>query len=354
MDTNFRVIEWHGDGVTLLDQRRLPIDETYQRFTGWDEVAVAITEMVVRGAPAIGITAAYGVVLGARQLANASSIPDQTNMANIFKGLAATRPTAVNLFWALDRMQRCLLRSSGSPSEIIAGLEAEAILIHNEDRQMCAAMGRHGAALLPDDARVLTHCNTGALATGGAGTALAVIRYAHQIGRLKHVLADETRPFLQGARLTAWELHRDGVPVSVITDNMAADFMRREAIDAVLVGTDRVTANGDVANKIGTYGLAVLCKAHDIPFYVVGPTSTIDLDTATGDEIEIERRPDREVTHVGVTQIVPSGVAVENPAFDVTPAALVSAIITEHGVVRAPYEDGLIRHVKMSRDVLSD
>ncbi len=348
METNFRVIEWRRYEVTLLDQRRLPVDEVYVRCGHWSAVASAITEMVVRGAPAIGITAAYGVVLGAREIAESGHALHQKAMTEIFDGLAATRPTAVNLFWALERMRGILSTTSGTAAQIVAALESEAVAIHCEDREMCAAMGAHGASLLPDGARVLTHCNTGALATGGDGTALAVIRHAFRAGRLDAVYADETRPFLQGSRLTAWELHRDDVPVRVITDNMAADFMRRGAIDAVLVGTDRITANGDVANKIGTYGLAVLCEAHNIPFYVVGPTSTIDLDTATGDEIEIERRPDREVTHVGATQIVPTGVSVENPAFDVTPARLVTAIVTEHGVVRSPYSEGLIQHVSMS------
>lgn len=331
----FATIDWRGDAVVLLDQRRLPVDETYLRCADWPAVAEAITAMVVRGAPAIGITAAYGVVLAAR----AATGPLPEALAPAFEGLAATRPTAVNLFWALDRMKRALARLGPDPrrDDALAALEAEAVAIHAEDRAMCAAMGEHGATLLPEGARVLTHCNTGALATGGDGTALAVIRRAWRDGRLSRVYADETRPFLQGSRLTAWELHRDGIPVRVITDNMAGWMMARGEVDAVIVGTDRVAANGDVANKIGTYALAVLCRAHDIPFYVAGPTSTLDAATATGDGIRIERRPDREVTHVGPTRLVPEGVAVENPAFDVTPARLVSAIITEHGVMRAPY-----------------
>ena len=348
MQTKFNVIEWSGDTVTLLDQRRLPVHEAYVPCSTWIEVADAIREMVVRGAPAIGITAAYGVVLGARSVAASGATPNYETLEPVFDGLATTRPTAVNLFWALDRMRRCLDEAAASGSAVAPALDAEARRIHQEDRQMCAAMGAHGAALLPESATVLTHCNTGALATGGDGTALAVIRHAHRSGQLNLVYADETRPFLQGSRLTAWELARDEIPVRVITDNMAADFMRRGSIDAVLVGTDRITANGDVANKIGTYGLAVLCRAHGIPFYVVGPTSTIDLETQTGDEIDIERRPDREVTHVGDTQIVPTGVPVENPAFDVTPAELVTAIITEHGVVRNPFTDGLSAHVSRS------
>ena len=281
MESTFRVIEWERTHVTLLDQRVLPVHEQYIRCSDWREVATAIKEMVVRGAPAIGITAAYGIVLGARQLASDGSLVSRQTLRPVFEGLGNTRPTAVNLFWALNRMTQCLDTFAGDPV-LLERLEAEAILIHDEDRRMCAAMGDHGAQLLPERARLLTHCNTGALATGGDGTALAVIRSAHRAGRLEHVYADETRPFLQGSRLTAWELHRDGVPLSVITDSMAADFMRRGAVDAVVVGTDRVAANGDVANKIGTYGLAVLCRAHGIPFYVVGPTSTIDLDTPDG------------------------------------------------------------------------
>lgn len=349
MATTFRVIEWEGTQVTLLDQRVLPVHEQYVPCTDWREVATAIKDMVVRGAPAIGITAAYGVVLGARHVAAEGSQVSVETLQSVFDGLGNTRPTAVNLFWALNRMMNCLNSFTGDP-EVIAHLENEARRIHDEDRQMCEAMGKHGAQLLPEGARLLTHCNTGALATGGDGTALAVIRSAHRSGRLEHVYADETRPFLQGSRLTAWELHRDGIPVSVITDNMAADFMRRGAVDAVVVGTDRVAANGDVANKIGTYGLSVLCRAHGIPFYVVGPTSTIDLATPDGASIAIEQRPDREVTHVGETQIVPHGVAVENPAFDVTPAEFVTAIITEHGVAEPPYELSLATHVQRSRE----
>ena len=305
--------------------------ETHLACTTWQEVGAAIRDMVVRGAPAIGITAAYGVVLAAQA---------GEKMDAVFEGLAATRPTAINLFWALDRM-RALVDAGAAPTR----LAHEASAIHAEDRAMCEAMGAHGAELLPADARVLTHCNAGALATGGHGTALGVIRSGHALGRVKLVLADETRPFLQGGRLTAWELAKDGVPVEVITDNMAGHFMQRGEIDAVIVGTDRIAANGDVANKIGTYALAVLCAAHDIPFYVAGPTSTVDLDTPTGAEIPIEQRPSAEVTHVGGRQLVPAGVPVRNPAFDVTPARLVTAIITEHGVLRPPYGPGLRAHV---------
>lgn len=326
----FHTIRWEGDAVVLIDQRALPADERYVRCATWPEVADAIRSMVVRGAPAIGITAAYGMVLAARAGAD---------LAEARAGLAATRPTAVNLFWALDRMYAC---AAGGAE----GLLDEAHTIAAEDLAMCEAMGAHGAALLPTGTRILTHCNTGALATGGHGTALGVIRTAWAEGRLDAVYADETRPFLQGSRLTAWELHRDAIPVKVIVEGMAAHFMARGEVSAVIVGTDRVAANGDVANKIGTYGLAVLCRHHDIPFYVAGPTSTVDLATATGADIPIEQRDPREVTHVGERQLVPDGVAVCNPAFDVTPADLVTAIITEAGVARAPYAQALRAHVE--------
>lgn len=336
----FRTIDWRGDALVLLDQRVLPVDETYLTCADWCAVADAIKQMVVRGAPAIGITAAYGVVLAAREAGDDAG-PEA--LAPAFEGLAATRPTAVNLFWALDRMKA---RAAGDRGPaLIAALEDEARRIHDEDRAMCRAMGDHGAALLPEGARVLTHCNTGALATGGDGTALAVVRSGWRQGKVQLVYADETRPFLQGSRLTAWELHRDAIPVRVITDNMAGHLMQLGRIDAVVVGTDRVAANGDVTNKIGTYTVAVLCHHHGIPFYVAGPTSTIDLATPTGGDVPIEQRPAREVTHVGDRRLVPEGVAVENPAFDVTPAALVTAIITERGVARAPYEQSLARHV---------
>lgn len=332
--TGFATIDWRGDVLILLDQRKLPVEETYLHCADWQTTAEAISDMVVRGAPAIGITAAYGVVLAAR----AADGPLEDALAPAFAGLAATRPTAVNLFWALDRMKARLAAVAGRPSaEARAALDAEARAIHAEDEAMCTAMGRHGAGLLPAGARVLTHCNTGALATGGAGTAAAVIRQAWRDGTLSRCYADETRPYLQGARLTAWELHRDGVPVTVITDNMAGWLMAEGGVDAVIVGFDRVAANGDGANKIGTYALAVLCEHHGIPFYFVGPTSSIDPASADGAAIRIERRPDREVTHVGPTRLVPEGVPVLNPAFDVTPAALIDAIVTERGVMRAPY-----------------
>ncbi len=345
----FNTIAWKHGQLVLLDQRALPDHETYVHCNTWSEVADAISNMVVRGAPAIGITAAYGVAMGVRDCSAGSDSPalNQEFMA-VFDGLAATRPTAVNLFWALERMKQCLF-DIGPHDVAWEALLDEARRIHSEDAEMCSAMGVHGAALLPDGARILTHCNTGALATGGDGTALAVIRAGWRAGKVKMVYADETRPFLQGSRLTAWELHRDGIPVRVITDNMAAHFMKCDRIDGVVVGTDRIAANGDIANKIGTYGLAVLCRAHGIPFWVVGPTSTIDLATFTGDEIEIELRNEREVTHVGDTRIVPRGVSVENPAFDITPAEFVTAIVTECGVIEAPFENSLHEHVQLAK-----
>ncbi|MCB9547286.1 MAG: S-methyl-5-thioribose-1-phosphate isomerase [Myxococcales bacterium] len=331
--SSFSPIAWDGDAITLIDQRRLPAEEVYFTCATWEDAALAIREMVVRGAPAIGITAAYGVVLAARA---------GVDLEAAIAGLAATRPTAVNLFWALDRMRAC--RAAGGD------LDAEARAIQAEDRAMCEAMGAHGAPLLPPGTRILTHCNAGALATGGHGTALGVIRTAHAQGRIAGVYADETRPYLQGARLTAWELQRDGVPVTVLPDVAAGHLMQQGRIDAVIVGTDRVAANGDVANKIGTYTVAVLAHAHGIPFYVAGPTSTIDLETPTGAGIPIEQRTPLEVTHVGDRRLVPVGVPVENPAFDVTPARLVTALITEHGVIRPPFAEGLAAHVAAADD----
>ncbi|MBU1899357.1 S-methyl-5-thioribose-1-phosphate isomerase [Myxococcota bacterium] len=332
---SFEAVKWASGEVILLDQRKLPTQEIYIRHATWQAVALGIKEMVVRGAPAIGVAAGYGIALAAAGLTR----PSLEGLRPAFEGLAATRPTAVNLFWALDRMKAKV--EGGADA---AALLAEAHAIKEEDLAMCRAMGEHGAGLLPEGARVLTHCNAGALATAGYGTALGVIRSAWASGRLREVYADETRPFLQGARLTAWELHKDQIPVRVITDNMAAHLMSRGEIDAVIVGTDRVAANGDVANKIGTYGLAILARYHQIPFYVVGPSSTLDAQTPSGREIPIEARPSREVTHVGETQIVPDGVGVLNPAFDVTPAALISAIITEKGIARAPYAESLKGH----------
>ena len=338
-------LEWTPEGVRLLDQTRLPLEETYVLATSYQNVADAITTMIVRGAPAIGVTAAMGVALGASQ----STAPDVETLKPEFNHicdvLAATRPTAVNLFWAIRRMSD---RFSGLTAQagitipaIRAALIEEARRMYDEDIAACRAMGDHGASLLPNTGGVLTHCNAGALATCGYGTALGVIRSAFEQGHQIHVYADETRPFLQGARLTAWELMHDGIPPTVICDNMAASLMLRGKINAVVVGADRIAANGDVANKIGTYGVAILAKEHGIPFYVAAPWSTIDLETATGADIPIEERPALEVTHHGGRQLTPNGVGIENPAFDVTPARYVTAIITERGVLRAPYLEAL-------------
>ncbi|HEX5234976.1 MAG TPA: S-methyl-5-thioribose-1-phosphate isomerase [Silvibacterium sp.] len=338
-------LEWTPDGVRFLDQKRLPLEETYVLAKSYQEVADVITTMVVRGAPAIGVAAAMGMALGAKKSPATDVAELSRDLERISETLAATRPTAVNLFWAITRMKERFealkSRPGASVDTIREGLIAEALRMYDEDIAACRAMGDFGAALMPEEGGVLTHCNAGALATCGYGTALGVIRSAFAEGRKLHVYADETRPFLQGARLTAWELMHDGIPTTVLCDNMAASRMRAGKIKAVVVGADRIAANGDVANKIGTYGVAVLAKEHGIPFYVAAPWSTIDLNTATGDAIPIEERAAMEVTHHGGKQLTPHGVGIENPAFDVTPAKYVTAIITERGVLRAPYEEAL-------------
>jgi len=338
-------LEWTEDGVRLLDQTRLPLEETYLLATSYQKVAEAITTMVVRGAPAIGVAAAMGVALGVRQSAAADLFALQADFDQICRVLAATRPTAVNLFWAISRMRELFSTLAARPEITLAAIRTalieEALRMYDEDIAACRAMGAHGAPLLPTTGGVLTHCNAGALATCGYGTALGVIRSAFEQGHQIQVYADETRPFLQGARLTAWELMHDGIPTTVICDNMAASLMGRGKIQAVIVGADRIAANGDVANKIGTYGVAILAREHSIPFFVAAPWSTIDLKTATGEDIPIEERPAVEVTHHAGKQLTPNGVGVENPAFDVTPARYVTAIITERGVLRAPYADSL-------------
>jgi methylthioribose-1-phosphate isomerase len=338
-------LEWTSEGVRFLDQTRLPLEETYVLATSYQEVANVITTMVVRGAPAIGVSAAMGVALGVNTSA-AANIEDLTrDVRQMCQVLAATRPTAVNLFWAISRMEALFDALKEKPgitlNEIRAAMVDEALKMYDEDIAACRAMGAHGASLLPASGGVLTHCNAGALATCGYGTALGVIRSAVEGGSQIQVFADETRPFLQGARLTAWELMHDGIPTTVLCDNMAASLMRRGKIHAVIVGADRIAANGDVANKIGTYGLAILAKEHGVPFFVAAPWSTIDLETATGDDIPIEERAAVEVTHHAGKQLTPHGVGVENPAFDVTPAKYVTAIITEKGVLRAPYSEAL-------------
>lgn len=338
-------LKWTDAGVDFLDQTRLPFEETYLLATSYQQVADVITTMVVRGAPAIGVSAAMGVALGVKQ-SQAKTVEALTpEFEEICRVLAATRPTAVNLFWAIERMRRLYRELAARPGATVGGIRealiAEAQKMYDEDIATCRAMGAHGAALLPKDGGVLTHCNAGALATCGYGTALGVIRAAVEQGAEIRVYADETRPFLQGARLTAWELLHDKIPTTVICDNMAASMMRRGKIHAVVVGADRIAANGDVANKIGTYGVAVLAKAHGIPFYVAAPWSTVDMETPTGEMIPIEERPAREVTHHGGKQLTPHDADIENPAFDVTPAEYVTAIITERGVLKAPYPEAL-------------
>jgi methylthioribose-1-phosphate isomerase len=344
-----RPVRRAGDAIEMLDQRDLPTRERWIEMDTVAEVADGIRHMVIRGAPAIGIAAAFGVVFGVRSLLEESEQRVSEELVHraereVFAPLADTRPTAVNLFWALDRMRERLaglVDDEVDADGVVEALFEEAEAIFESDRANNLEMARYGAALLPEGARVLTHCNTGGLATGGYGTALGVLRAAEAAGRLERVWIDETRPYLQGARLTAWECLTDEIPATLITDSMAAHFMQDGRVDAVIVGTDRVAANGDVANKIGTYGLAVLCRHHEIPFYVAAPLSTIDLEVASGAEIPIEQRAAREVTHVHDRPIAPEAIDVAHPAFDVTPAEYVSAIITERGVARAPYEVSL-------------
>ena len=337
-------LEWTSDGVRFIDQTKLPLEESYVLATSYEQVADVIVTMVVRGAPAIGVSAAMGVALGAKQTVAKTTEEFAPEFERICARLAGTRPTAVNLFWAIDRMKALFakLRGAGaSLAEVQEALKDEALAMYEQDIADCKAIGQHGAELMPEEGGVLTHCNAGALATCGYGTALGVIRGAVERGRQIHVYADETRPFLQGARLTAWELMEDGIPTTVICDNMSAALMRQGKIQAVVVGADRIAANGDAANKIGTYSVAILAKEHGIPFYVAAPWSTIDRATLTGDAIPIEERSAVEVTHHGGKQLTPHGVGICNPAFDVTPAKYITGIITERGVLRAPYEESL-------------
>jgi methylthioribose-1-phosphate isomerase len=337
-------LAWTPEGVRFIDQTKLPLEESYVVATTYEQVADVIVTMVVRGAPAIGVSAAYGIALGAMKSEAESAERFAPEFDRICARLAATRPTAVNLFWAIDRMKQlfaALRAADSSMPEVKEKILAEAHAMYAEDIAACKAMGAFGGALLPAEGGVLTHCNAGALATCGYGTALGVIRSAVEQGKSIHVFADETRPFLQGARLTAWELMADGIPTTVICDNMAASLMRAGRIQAVVVGADRIAANGDTANKIGTYNVAILAKEHCIPFYVAAPWSTIDLATPTGDQIPIEERPQVEVTHHGGKQLTPNGVGICNPAFDVTPAKYIAAIVTERGVLRAPYTESL-------------
>jgi methylthioribose-1-phosphate isomerase len=337
-----KTVEWTNQGVRFIDQRRLPTEEVYVVCRNYEEVAAAIRDMAVRGAPAIGVSAAMGVALGMQQSTATEMAGFSAHFDRVAKLIGETRPTAVNLFWGIRRMKAKVDSLAGhSLAEIKDALVAEAQLMLVEDIAANEAMGKHGAVLMPSSGGVLTHCNAGALATCGYGTALGVIRAAVSAGKQIHVFADETRPFLQGSRLTAWELMQDGIPTTVIADNMAGAMMRQGKVQAVIVGADRIAANGDVANKIGTYSVAVLAKEHGLPFYVAAPWSTVDLNTPDGDHIPIEQRSPREVTHHAGTQVAPTGVMVENPAFDVTPSKYIAAIITERGIAKAPFADSL-------------
>jgi methylthioribose-1-phosphate isomerase len=340
-----KTIEWTNEGVRMLDQRLLPAEEKYLMLRSYEEIADAIKKMVVRGAPAIGISAAMGLALGANQSVGTSVADLEYDFRFMCRVMEATRPTAVNLFWAVERMRGALAKAKTETSdveEIKKRLTREALAIFDEDIASNRALGKFGGELIADGATVLTHCNAGALATAGDyGTALGVVRGAIDAGKRVAVIADETRPCLQGSRLTAWELAKDNIPVTVITDNMAGHVMKQGKVDCVVVGADRIAANGDTANKIGTYMVAVLAKQHNIPFYVAAPISTVDLSTPTGDQIPIEQRNAREVTHIGDHQLAPEGVEVHNFAFDVTPNELIAAIITDRGVARPPYTESL-------------
>jgi methylthioribose-1-phosphate isomerase len=352
MDTTMRTVWWEPGTVCLIDQTKLPHTHAIVRCHTVEEVAAAIKGMIVRGAPAIGVAAAYGMALVAQHSAEEDPhrLLDTLRSAKVV--LDRARPTAVNLRWATDRMLHVAQQAGQEQAvpDVAERLLAEAHAIRDEDEAMCRAIGEHGARLLAQHARVLTHCNAGGLATAGYGTALAPIKTAHAQGKQIHVLVDETRPFLQGARLTTWELRESGIAQTLITDNMAGYFMRRGEVDCVLVGADRIVANGDVANKIGTYSLAVLAKAHGIPFYVAAPTSTIDLSLQHGDEIPIERRDPAEVTHLAGQSLAPAGVPAAHPAFDVTPHELITAIITEWGIVVPPFSEGLRRVITLAKE----
>jgi len=337
-------LEWTDKGVRFIDQTKLPMEETYVTCKTSDQVADVIRNMVVRGAPAIGVAAAMGIALAVKNSKGETVGELKREFDQACEAMGKTRPTAVNLFWAIRRMQEKFELLRVRPlAKLKQALIEEAQRMHAEDIAANQAMGHFGATLMPASGGVLTHCNAGALATCGYGTALGVIRAAVELGKKIHVYADETRPFLQGSRLTAWELMKDGIPTTVISDNMSGAMMKQGKIGAVVVGADRIAANGDVANKIGTYTVAVLAKEHEIPFYVAAPLSTIDLETAEGSKIPIEQRNAREVTHIGGKQMTPDGVQVENPAFDVTPAKYVTAIVTERGIARAPYEQTLAK-----------
>ncbi len=337
-------LEWLPEGVSFLDQTKLPLEETYVLATDYKQVATVIRDMIVRGAMAIGVSAAMGVALGIERSAATDLSALDAEVAEICDHLAATRPTAVNLFWGIGQIRELyntLAAANTSIPKIKTAVVARAREMYDEDIAACKQLGDNGAELLPKQGTILTHCNAGALAACGYGSALGVIRSAVARGHQLDVFADETRPYLQGARLTAWELMKDNIPTTVLCDNMSAHLMKQGRIQAVIVGADRIAANGDTANKIGTYGVSILAKEHGIPFYVAAPWSTIDVNTAHGDLIPIEQRNPREVTHSNGIQMTPNGVAIENPAFDVTPAKYISAIITERGVLRAPFTESI-------------
>ncbi len=344
-------LTWTPEGVSFLDQTKLPTEETYVLARDYREVATAIRDMIVRGAPAIGVSGAMGVALGILR-SQATAIPAlSAEVETICATLAATRPTAVNLFWGIGQVRDLYNKLAGGNTAIPEIKQAVVVLaqqLYDEDIAACRQMGAFGAELLPMEGTVLTHCNAGALATCGYGTALGVIRGAVERGHHIDVLADETRPYLQGARLTAWELMKDGIPTTVLCDNMTAHLMSKGRVQAVIVGADRIAANGDTANKIGTYGVSILAKEHAIPFYVAAPWSTIDVNTANGAGIPIEQRDAREVTHSNGRQMTPDGVGIENPAFDVTPSRYITAIITERGVLRAPFAESIAAMARMA------
>jgi len=333
---NYQPIEWKGDRVRLLDQTLLPAEEVYLEITDYHEIMTAIKELKVRGAPAIGVAGAYGLVLGAKQITASNKSVFLVRLHEVAAEIISTRPTARNLFWAIERMELVAVKGKNI-GEIKTALIKEAIKIHKEEAEATFELSKNGSELIKDGATILTHCNTGPLATTGYGTALGIIIYAHKQGKKVQVYADETRPLLQGSRLTTWELQKLGIPVTLITDSMAGYFMQQGKIDCVIVGADRIAANGDTANKIGTYSVAVLAKENKIPFYVAAPTSTFDLSLSSGNQIQIEQRNPSEVTHIKGIAIAPLNVAAANPAFDITPHKYITAIITEKGIIRKPF-----------------
>jgi methylthioribose-1-phosphate isomerase len=343
-------IEWTDDGVVMLDQLQLPTREVRVTLTTYEQVADAIRRMVIRGAPAIGVAAAMGIALGIKT-SEAKDLPAlEKELDHICDLMAKTRPTAVNLFWAIQQMRQTFIEAAagGDIAEVKRALVEEARWIHADDIARCQAIGRHGAALVPAEAQVMTQCNAGALATGGYGTVLGVVRAAVAEGKNVRVLAPETRPYLQGARLTTWELQKDGIPTTLITDNMVGHILKTEKVDCVIVGADRIAANGDTANKIGTYTMGVMAREHGVPFYVAAPFSSIDLSLPSGDQIPIEERSSEEVVRIGDTRIAPEDIPARHPAFDVTPARLITAIITERGIAHPPYENTLKRLAEAS------